>query len=365
MTETIPSNTQSQAANTGPAQYELGVNYMLGRNGVSADLGMAIASFMNAADLNEPRGLYATGMMYLKGVGITANVETAMSYLQKSATIGYQPASAVLDALSKGNDVKAFQIIAAEQKRVDTTAIKDAKLTGSSPSNPVTPTRVLVIVIAALLVLGGAGGGYWYWNKIQAEKQEAAERVRLADEERKRVEDEQKRAVETERQRLVAEAQAAKERADAAETERQRLEAEAQSAKERADAAESERQRLVAEAQTERERANAADRKADAVKQKMSAQQAELEAKAETLRQNQRAALPAPATTNLGKVSPTQATPVLKTEQKSIDEQYNERAAKECQKGFFGLVCRESMKAKLCDGTWTANPPQGQSLCKR
>lgn len=54
-----------------------------------------------------------------------------------------------------------------------------------------------------------------------------------------------------------------------------------------------------------------------------------------------------------------------KTAEKTIDEQYNERAAKECKTGFFGLFCRETMKLKLCDGKWTENPPQGQSLCKQ
>lgn len=58
------------------------------------------------------------------------------------------------------------------------------------------------------------------------------------------------------------------------------------------------------------------------------------------------------------------AMPIPTSEQKSIDEQYNERAAKECQRGFFGLLCRETMKLKLCDGKWTDNPPEGRFLCK-
>lgn len=61
----------------------------------------------------------------------------------------------------------------------------------------------------------------------------------------------------------------------------------------------------------------------------------------------------------------TDATISPPTAPKLIDEQYNERAAKECKTGFLGLLCRETMKIKLCDGKWTENPPQGQSLCKR
>lgn len=56
---------------------------------------------------------------------------------------------------------------------------------------------------------------------------------------------------------------------------------------------------------------------------------------------------------------------VTDTAQKTIDEQYNVRAATECKAGFFGLVCRETLKSKLCEGKWTENPPAGQSLCKK
>ena len=57
--------------------------------------------------------------------------------------------------------------------------------------------------------------------------------------------------------------------------------------------------------------------------------------------------------------------PVANPDQKTIDEQYNIRAATECKAGFFGLVCRETLKSKLCEGKWTETPSAGQSLCKR
>ena len=70
--------------------------------------------------------------------------------------------------------------------------------------------------------------------------------------------------------------------------------------------------------------------------------------------------------------TPTPVTPgvtdqnkAYSSHEKTIDEQYKELSKKECERGLAGLLCREGLKMKLCDGKWTAEPPQGQSLCKR
>ena len=49
----------------------------------------------------------------------------------------------------------------------------------------------------------------------------------------------------------------------------------------------------------------------------------------------------------------------------AIDDQYSERAARECERGIGGLWCRERLKMKLCESHWSDSPPAGQSLCKR
>jgi hypothetical protein len=64
-------------------------------------------------------------------------------------------------------------------------------------------------------------------------------------------------------------------------------------------------------------------------------------------------------------VAPPQASPALTPEQKTVDEQYNEKIAKDCQKGLQGLLCREAIKIKLCFNKWSDNPPKGQSICKQ
>ena len=61
----------------------------------------------------------------------------------------------------------------------------------------------------------------------------------------------------------------------------------------------------------------------------------------------------------------SQVTPQLKSVARTIDEQYNDRAAKDCERGFPGLLCRERLKLALCDGRWSETPPAGQELCKR
>lgn len=50
-------------------------------------------------------------------------------------------------------------------------------------------------------------------------------------------------------------------------------------------------------------------------------------------------------------------------ESRTIDQLYEERAAAECAKGLSGLLCREALHIKLCNGRWSANPPPGQSRC--
>lgn len=215
-TFTAPGIPQVAARRT-QSPYRRGVNHMQGRDGAVADLGMAAAAFLDAADANDVRGLYAAGMMYLKGIGVTGNAETAKAYLQTAASSGFAPARTVLDALSQGKNVSAFPIVAPESGN------KANDQSGAAPgTGGVTPVRVLVIGAVVLAAAAVAGGGYWAYARKQAE---AAEQLRVSEAQRKQAE-EQQRSAETERQRLAAEAQAAREQAAAAvsqaEAERQK-----------------------------------------------------------------------------------------------------------------------------------------------
>lgn len=59
------------------------------------------------------------------------------------------------------------------------------------------------------------------------------------------------------------------------------------------------------------------------------------------------------------------ATTTAYPESANIDRLYEERSAAECAKGLTGLLCREILHNKLCNGRWSANPPPGQSRCLR
>lgn len=52
-------------------------------------------------------------------------------------------------------------------------------------------------------------------------------------------------------------------------------------------------------------------------------------------------------------------------EAKTIDQLYEERVAAECAKGITGLICREIINTKLCNGRWSETPPAGQKRCYR
>lgn len=235
-------HAHKQAPVAQPDLYLLGVNYMMGRGGVAADLGMAAASFLDAADANDPRGLYAAGMMYLKGIGVSVNPETAMTYLQKSAGTGHAPSRKVLDALAQGKDVSAYPIVAQE-------SVSSHESSAISPSgNRVTPKKILAIVAAAIVVVAGAGTGIYMWSEAQSIKRReaAAEVLRVS-----------------EAQRIAANNVAS--------------------------AQEAERSRLTLEAQAANQKAAAAVQEADAARKKMSDAELELAAKAEALRQREKA----------------------------------------------------------------------------
>jgi hypothetical protein len=76
----------------------------------------------------------------------------------------------------------------------------------------------------------------------------------------------------------------------------------------------------------------------------------------------QQPAIPAPT---LASPPPQVAAATVSAEKSpTVDEQYNERADKECGRGIAALLCREQLKMKLCDGKYSENPAAGQTLCK-
>lgn len=216
--------TPAAAAPTPPSSgYETGVNYMLGRAGVTADLGMAAASFLDAADANDPRGMYAAGMMYLKGVGLSQNTESATSHLQSAAAAGHAPARKVLEALAQGKNMASYPIVIPEQPgvaRPEPAATAPVSVSvavaasGTRSTNPVTAGKVLAIVVAVIALIAGAGGGVLYYNKAQADKR-AQEQAQAAEQQRQQAE--AAAAAERERQRLAQEVAAAAAKAEQAE----------------------------------------------------------------------------------------------------------------------------------------------------
>lgn len=48
---------------------------------------------------------------------------------------------------------------------------------------------------------------------------------------------------------------------------------------------------------------------------------------------------------------------------RTLDQVFRDRGASECEDGLSGLICREKLRFKLCEGRWTTRPPPGQSIC--
>lgn len=49
---------------------------------------------------------------------------------------------------------------------------------------------------------------------------------------------------------------------------------------------------------------------------------------------------------------------------KTLDEQFNQRASAECGSGFGGLICHEKLRFAMCTDKWSDNPAAGESICK-
>jgi hypothetical protein len=104
----------------GPAQYERGVDLLLGRSGVAPDLSLATVSFLNAAACKEPRGLYSAGMLYLRGIGVMGNRTLAVRLLEAAAAQDHAAARPVLETLRLGGDAMRFPIVPVESLQAST-----------------------------------------------------------------------------------------------------------------------------------------------------------------------------------------------------------------------------------------------------
>jgi len=90
--------------------YAEGVAHFRGTGG-NQDHSLAIASFMNAADLGHSGAMYAVGVMYLRGLGIMANPSTGAEHLTKAATAGFSQADKLLSAIQAGADTSKFPVL--------------------------------------------------------------------------------------------------------------------------------------------------------------------------------------------------------------------------------------------------------------
>jgi hypothetical protein len=98
----------------GPAQYERGVDLLLGRAGTAPDLSLAAVAFLNAAACREPRGLYSAGMLYLRGIGVMGNRALGLRLLEAAAAQHHPAACRVAETLRQGGDAMRFPIVPVE-----------------------------------------------------------------------------------------------------------------------------------------------------------------------------------------------------------------------------------------------------------
>jgi hypothetical protein len=63
--------------------------------------------------------------------------------------------------------------------------------------------------------------------------------------------------------------------------------------------------------------------------------------------------------------APAKSNPVnASLDQKTLDEQFNQRVRAECGSGLGGMLCHEKFRYVFCTDKWSDTPPAGQSTCK-
>ena len=93
----------SIAASVGEAEpvlmYEEGMNYLYGRNGHAEDASRAAAYFKTLAEQDWSVAQNRLGEMYEAGLGVTRDLDTAMSWYQRAADQGHPLAVAHMKKL--------------------------------------------------------------------------------------------------------------------------------------------------------------------------------------------------------------------------------------------------------------------------
>ena len=84
--------TKAAALNQTEAICELGVLNETGQWGVPVNLSESIKYYTQAAKLGNPRGMYLMGLAYFNGKGVTKNLQTCRTWLEKASAKGYKPA---------------------------------------------------------------------------------------------------------------------------------------------------------------------------------------------------------------------------------------------------------------------------------
>lgn len=175
---------------------------------MAQDHGLAIASFMNAADVGHSGAMYAVGVMYLRGLGVVANPTTAADYLAKAQAAGFAQAGALLKALAAGEDTGKFPVLpvpkpSGASNSADRSQGNRPSESGSGAGRPGS-TKWVIAAVVALLVVGGGGYGFYAYRQSVAKEAERQERMAAEQKEKAVKAEEETRQQEAKRKEEAA-----------------------------------------------------------------------------------------------------------------------------------------------------------------
>ena len=77
--------------------------YSGNKDGIDINFSTAFQYYLKLTEYDNPRAMYNVGLLYEYGLGITADHEKAVEWLQKSQNAGFEPAKTILDQFSTTN----------------------------------------------------------------------------------------------------------------------------------------------------------------------------------------------------------------------------------------------------------------------
>jgi hypothetical protein len=148
----------------GNRYHSKGMDYLTGVGG-EENAGMAVASFLDGADINHPQCALKAALAYYIGAGVTRNLATAKQYATKCMSIApaIDDVATAKEILSESLGSENARRLLLGEVQAAAEEVADTKAAGNN-------RRTIVVAVAtAIIVIGGVGGAIFLRTRAATE----------------------------------------------------------------------------------------------------------------------------------------------------------------------------------------------------